>query len=335
MPVLAPSSAAADAVQCMWAHRCVGGWGGKARKQTTLCGVQILEAMHREDTGAGVGDGRVPPYEAGCGSGWAECGPCHKQRFLQYTHADPPDGSASVGNLLHAACHDLFASEAFAKWLLGVTELAPRGMRSQVRRFRPGLDYTVATAGGMGAAVQLEATLCFVSADTEDKAAAWGSDEVGGFQCYILADDDATAAAETYRCWSSLLAERQQAGPVLCTATSVACRFKTAHNTDVAVVMVDVIAMAVAQHVLHKARWLAALDVTVGTDPQGMCRGEEEDDSMISCSAAFNTLNLILRDASLMQFVKYVSAGAPGSRWDIAAAYTTDLADDEFPDAAT
>eukprot|EP00892_Ulva_mutabilis_P005320 jgi/Ulvmu1/315/UM001_0319.1 len=223
----------------------------------------ILDAMRQEDEQAHLGAGSVPAYSAGCGGGWAECGPCHKQRFLRYTPpADVASAAPTAGRLLHAACCDLFASEAFAKWLLGVTELAPRGMRSDVRRFRPGLDYTVATAGGTGAAVQLEATLCFVSASREDEAAAWGSDEVGGFQCYILADDEAAAAAETYR-------------------------------------------------------------------------AEEEDDSMISCSAAFNTLNLILRDTSLMQFVKYVSAGAPGSRWDIAAAYTTDLANEEMADAET
>jgi prolyl 3-hydroxylase /prolyl 3,4-dihydroxylase len=69
----------------------------------------------------------------------------------------------------------------------------------QVRRFRPGLDYTVASAGGMGAAVQLEATLCFVDCEGEAAEGAWGSDEVGGFQCYIAADEEATAAAETYK----------------------------------------------------------------------------------------------------------------------------------------
>lgn len=34
-----------------------------------------------------------------------------------------------------------------------------------------------------------------------------------------------------------------------------------------------------------------------------------------------------------MQFVKYVSSGAPGSRWDIAVAFTTDLDEDEMEDA--
>ena len=36
---------------------------------------------------------------------------------------------------------------------------------------------------------------------------------------------------------------------------------------------------------------------------------------------SFNTLSLVVRDAGVMRFVKYVSAGAPGSRWDISAEF--------------
>lgn len=62
------------------------------------------------------------------------------------------------------------------------------------------------------------------------------------------------------------------------------------------------------------------------------CRVEEDDDTMISCSASFNTLNLILRDSCLMKFVKFVSHAAPSSRYDLAAAFTTDLSMEEMQD---
>ena len=42
---------------------------------------------------------------------------------------------------------------------------------------------------------------------------------------------------------------------------------------------------------------------------------------MLNVSPASNTLNLVLRDEGLMKFVKYLSAAAPGSRWDVAAVY--------------
>lgn len=59
-------------------------------------------------------------------------------------------------------------------------------------------------------------------------------------------------------------------------------------------------------------------------------RVEEDDNTMISCSASFNTLNLILRDSCLMKFVKFVSHAAPSSRYDLAAAFTTDLSQEEM-----
>ena len=53
--------------------------------------------------------------------------------------------------------------------------------------------------------------------------------------------------------------------------------------------------------------------------------GEEEEEdnstSLLSVSACNNTLNLVMRDEGVMRFVKYVSAAAPGSRWDIAVEY--------------
>lgn len=53
---------------------------------------------------------------------------------------------------------------------------------------------------------------------------------------------------------------------------------------------------------------------------------------MISCSASFNTLNLILRDSCLMKFVKFVNHAAPSSRYDLAAVFTTDLSQEEMLD---
>jgi prolyl 3-hydroxylase /prolyl 3,4-dihydroxylase len=51
---------------------------------------------------------------------------------------------------------------------------------------------------------------------------------------------------------------------------------------------------------------------------------------MISSSAAFNTLHLILRDPSLLKFIKFVSHDAPSSRYDLAAEFITDLSPEEL-----
>lgn len=41
----------------------------------------------------------------------------------------------------------------------------------------------------------------------------------------------------------------------------------------------------------------------------------------MSVSPGANVLSLVMRDEGIMRFVKYVSAAAPGSRWDIAMEY--------------
>ena len=55
---------------------------------------------------------------------------------------------------------------------------------------------------------------------------------------------------------------------------------------------------------------------------------------MLNVSAASNSLNLVLRDEGLMRFVKYVSARAPGSRWDVSAVYRPVPDSDDEEEAA-
>ncbi len=45
----------------------------------------------------------------------------------------------------------------------------------------------------------------------------------------------------------------------------------------------------------------------------------------MSVSPVSNTLSLVLRDEGVMRFIKYVSAGAPSSRWDISTEYKVRL----------
>ena len=204
--------------------------------------VQMLRALQREDREAKLGGGQVPERGAGVRHPWTPRGPAHKQRFLRATPCTSPScatcsvadvaeqdgdgGARGTAAQLAAIARELFRSEAFAKWLQSVTDLGTVALRADLRRFRPGVDYTVATGapvdtpvdtdvgnssnGGAAAAAapRLDATLCFVDDSDETAAAAWASDDVGGFQCYIAADDEADAAAETYRCACVAAAKR-------------------------------------------------------------------------------------------------------------------------------
>jgi prolyl 3-hydroxylase /prolyl 3,4-dihydroxylase len=77
-----------------------------------------------------------------------------------------------------------------------------------------------------------------------------------------------------------------------------------------------------------------AMDKEHGNDneelPAGSEEEEEEEESMLlATQAGFNKLLLVLRDEQVMRFVKYVSAAAPGSRWDICGEYEVGMVTDD------
>lgn len=129
-----------------------------------------------------------------------------------------------------------------------MTDVGFTAWSGRVRRFRAGSDYTVAHYGLLTHDPRLDASLCFVDESSPDAIELWQSGEVGGFEAYVLADEE-DEAAEVYR------------------------------------------------------------------------RDDEQESGVLNVSAASNVLSLVLRDEGLMRFVKYVSAQAPGSRWDLAAQF--------------
>lgn len=48
---------------------------------------------------------------------------------------------------------------------------------------------------------------------------------------------------------------------------------------------------------------------------------DDDTDTLLTVQPGFNRLLLVLRDERVMRFVKYVSAAAEGSRWDICGEY--------------
>ncbi|KAI7847350.1 Oxoglutarate and iron-dependent oxygenase degradation C-term-domain-containing protein [Circinella umbellata] len=59
-------------------------------------------------------------------------------------------------------------------------------------------------------------------------------------------------------------------------------------------------------------------------------KAADEEGALLTMTAGCNELSLVLRDAGVMRFIKYVSARAPGSRWDVAFEY--DLPEEEEDD---
>jgi len=209
-----------------------------------------------------VGRGELAPYDTGLDRrGWRAVGPPQLRRYLRHrtkpvrasaaaAKRATPGGAApvTVGARLQAV-RALMHSAPFVQLVSALSGVSPRRCASEVRRFRPGLDYTLAHVGTLQAASTLEASLAFV-ADDPDDAQMWDSGDVGGFECYVPSADD-EGAAEVYR-------------------------------------------------------------------------ADDDTEGVTSIHAKCNALSLFVRPRGTMKFVKYVSAGAPGSRWDVAAEYFTE-----------
>jgi Rps23 Pro-64 3,4-dihydroxylase Tpa1-like proline 4-hydroxylase len=141
-------------------------------------------------------------YKSGISAEWKLQGPAHKQRFLEYQpESESTDSCQMIGSLMHHVKTQVFESQQFARYLRRLTSLdQPTGVRKgQIRRFRPGLDYTVAHYGLLVDQSVLDATMCFVY-DENDENMVWESGDCGGFECYIEADDEdeETGAADEY-----------------------------------------------------------------------------------------------------------------------------------------
>jgi Rps23 Pro-64 3,4-dihydroxylase Tpa1-like proline 4-hydroxylase len=225
-------------------------------------------------------------YEQGVCDKWKMTGPTHMHRFLEYNRVDDKDASDnSIGDVLFDIRRDLLQSQSFARFLAIITSLRPTGYKGQIRRFRPGLDYTVAHAGLLTESAVLDATLCFVAGSGKQQVidedelegndgdsqkpfdeadVAWQSGDVGGFECYIEADDDG--------------------------------------NDD-------------------EASGQAADEYN-----------QDDDTELLSVSAGFNTLSIVFRDPGTLRFVKYLSAQAPSSRWDVAMEYQVEAAPEDSED---
>lgn len=161
---------------------------------------KVSKLLREDDEKCCVGrDKPVLNYTVGASEEWLLVGPAHKQRFLEYVGEAKKDGNTS-GSLLKFLKETVMQSCEFGKLLKSFTSLGiPLGYRGKVRRFRPGLDYTIAHYGILTKKAVLDATMCFVSGkgdqsvgdeNDHDDDIIWQSDDKGGFECYISADDD-------------------------------------------------------------------------------------------------------------------------------------------------
>jgi Rps23 Pro-64 3,4-dihydroxylase Tpa1-like proline 4-hydroxylase len=140
----------------------------------------------------------VPDRSIGINEFWSPVGPPDVRHYLQYNGEDTGD---AAGESLRLIRTELMHSDAFRRYLYAITSLKINEYYDEIRRFRRGLDYTVAhLESSLVSYEELDTCLCFVNDGTEAKESEWESGDVGGYECYIKGnedpDADATAVAE-------------------------------------------------------------------------------------------------------------------------------------------
>jgi hypothetical protein len=177
----------------------------------------------------------------------------------------------SAGAALREVKETLLASEPFARLLTALTGLRPTAHKGEIRRFRPGLDYTVAHRGILTTDPRLDATLCLVDDDGDLNSSAWDFGEVGGFECYIAADETGAAGdAATDEVYDAAGNEEEEDELLSVSAT---------HNT-LSLVHRDEGLMRFVKYVSHLApssRWDVAMQYTV-EDVEDSDEEEEEEE---------------------------------------------------------
>ncbi|KAF6761931.1 nuclear protein [Ephemerocybe angulata] len=280
--------------------------------------------------------GKIPPHSSGVdlssdvgkggsgssSSGWAIRGPPHKWRYCTLKQRGegsvieavaPRAANPSVDANMRSLQDELFSSAPFRAWLSLVTKLIPMRHRVEARRFRPGLDYTLATSEEEEARLDVVLGLTprvLGEAESEGEEGGegyyrrqrvqrgWQSAEWGGWECYMAPhneeDDPAVYRSSVHKKEKAAAEAREKArGPPSPTPSSSSSGKKKQ--------------VGGSEH----------SDAEMGSEGEE----EEEDSTLLTVQPGFNRLLLVLRDERVMRFVKYVSAAAEGSRWDVCGEY--------------
>ncbi|SJX61947.1 related to TPA1-Poly(A)-binding protein involved in translation termination efficiency [Sporisorium reilianum f. sp. reilianum] len=277
---------------------------------------------------------------------WSIAGPPHKQRYAVLSEQAAPGKAAEIASqqaqvpnplptdasaLLKLLSTVLFPSNAFRHLLANITQLVPLGGRPvEARRFRPGLDYTLARsdtepvldvtlnltpdvvkpsleeerkAGPRGLAGKSKkaktapapssssGSKLLSKKDAKDLAAKWESGDIGGWECY-MAPHEGEEDPAVYQSGNS-------------------GKKKANDDEDADAEMKD----ANGEDDEEEEEMVEMVEDD----------GEEEDDDfdgvLLNLTPSFNTLSVVLRDEGVMRFVKYLAASAGGSRWDVIGEY--------------
>ncbi|KAK0527068.1 putative component of NuA3 histone acetyltransferase complex [Tilletia horrida] len=334
---------------------------------------------------------KVRPHETGTDARWSITGPPHRRRFLSLdasstsasssssSSSSSPSGAPLAANpplptdglplndlpaLLSLLRTHLLPSPAFRAFLANITQLVPLALRStEARRFRPGLDYTLAESEAEGEVV-LDVALDLTpevwsegrriaakapaakgpkglkkggkagaGAGAAKAPAANGSGSNGAGDDAVLAAPPKKIAKELERRWASgevggwecYMAphEGEEDPAVYRSGGSSSKKSEEAAETN---------------GKEDAGEEEMAVDGEDEGEFEDMDEEEDDDDDddedfdgvLLNLTPSFNTLSVVLRDEGVMRFIKYLGAAAGSSRWDVVGEWSVgQLEEDE------
>ncbi|EIW72950.1 hypothetical protein TREMEDRAFT_42106 [Tremella mesenterica DSM 1558] len=298
---------------------------------------ELAEELKRETEAvdkADYPDRLIPPQDLGEGDGWKLQGPTSKHRYASLS------SSSSRTPHLHRILFELIPSEAFRAWLSVVSSLAPVGYRAEGRRFRHGLDYTLANGEDKNGEARLDVCLGLTwwadvqpGSDEED-----GLIEHGGWDCYLAAPDENEDPA-VYQSSRAVKVNDHQEDNELGNKPDTQEPNETSKGESSQADRPKE-ESGDGQGDLEDGEDQEDANGTIELeiDPDQLSPSDFDSDSdadanddgpLLTQAVCFNRLVLVLRDPGVMKFTKYLSASAPGSRWDVSGEWEVGVLEED------
>ncbi|KAL6873074.1 putative oxidoreductase [Trichoderma novae-zelandiae] len=228
---------------------------------------------------------------------WKVSKPPHKHRFL-YQQPSASGGSPSDDSPITELLDKLLPSRQFRHWLQVATGCTIESHDVLARRFRRGMDYTLATGHEGKARLELNLGLTPTS--------GWGD---------VNHDEEEEEEQE----------EEAQSKP-----DGKKKKSKDKGKGKGKGKAVEEPAEEPAEVGGHEV-YMAGDDDT--NEDAAVYKSSGDDDNILFFqAAAWNKMTLVLRDSGALKFVKYVSRKANGDRWDISGVFEVEEQDDDEDD---
>ncbi|KAF7562202.1 hypothetical protein G7046_g1933 [Stylonectria norvegica] len=223
-------------------------------------------------------------------STWRVSKPPHKHRYLYQQPSGPGELRTSQEESPVTELLDVFLpSRQFRQWLQMATKCTVESHDILARRFRRGMDYTLAT--GHEGKPRLELNIGFTP------TSGWGDDDD--------AEQEAAVEEPPKKSKSKNKSKSKGKGKAIEEAPPAEPE-------------------EVGGHEVYMAG-----DDDADDDAAIYKSSGDDDNILFFQAAAWNKMTLVLRDSGALKFVKYISESAKGDRWDISGAFEVEEQDDE------